>query len=315
MVRDIGHDPARSLGLIDSIELIPSYNKPDLSEFVVNEGKKLAQKMSENPNFWDGDKFCTEQIFISKGQAKVYIAKGPTYSQVLASRNDSNFSPELDPILWMYKVLGNEEDGLSFIRNNINQVNPLTQGVMLFTLPSNYLNSENITAEHLQALITIRGDAVDHGVGLHHIFAGYADLAKGFNHFRFGTPNAIRSIEQELYEEGALEPDYLITGVDPFTITQDGFEPQIEFLAITKKNNEEVAETLRKARDWNEMSNYLFVPVGELRNFAQDNPFYSHSRPMVNELYGPLVSKLNKMLGRSERAIDFEKAFVLRHED
>lgn len=287
MTRDLEKDKCEILGRIKNLQLVTSTFVPDLSPETIARREEVLREREDDPRFFDGDKLGVEAIDIVDGYARIYVVPR-TYSQVIASR-DVRYD-QTPPIDWMYSKLGNRRSGQLFVKRNPHMVNPLTQGVLLALNP----DGNRTDIGDLPVLINIRGGGVDHGEGLRHHLAGYADLGKSFEDFNFDMFNALRSIGQELYEEAALTPEDMVNVV-PFAIVQDPFEPQIHYLAITRLGEKSLREKLKRARDKYETRRYEFIPIRELKAYGLAHEFYSHSRPLFRECLADIVEGFEMM--------------------
>jgi len=298
MSLEVGYGKCTQLGLIDDLQIHPAeiYRGLDgLSSEVTERSNIIHDELESNPNRYDGHKVGTDRVLIVDDKAKIFVFPS-RYSEVRASK-ELMVDSEQNPEEFMYSIFGNPpngsityEDVRNYFRRQHSQVNPLSQGVMVGINPK----GRQTPLEDVKVLITKRGE-VTHGSGLRHLIAGYVELPKGFENFRINTQTATNSIYKELLDECGMTVNDLITGIVPFGLAQDYWECFVQYLTLTRLDEEEVLERMKHAKDAREASKIDLVPLKELYDYAQENTFYSHSRPMIEEHMDDLKEKFDRM--------------------
>ncbi|MBC8494571.1 hypothetical protein H8D36_00275 [archaeon] len=293
MARDIGHDKCDIIAMVNSVEILPITNSPELPPEIIAAAKQVNEdNQGSNPNYFDGHKVGAESIIIEGQKARLLISPNRSYSQVCVSR-DLDYNPKASPMAEMYDVM-KTSDLIVLTKKKPMHVNPFSQGTFLLVNP----DGNKTPVEDLPVVITIRGEGVDKGQGLRHHLAGYGDHAKGFQDFEFNHYDGIRSIGQELQEEGNILPKDLVGAPKPFALVQDPFELLLNYLAITRLTIAEVTERMKAAKDWREHENFEFIPLKELQAYAAENSFYSHSRPIVTHQVEAMMERFDRMRGK-----------------
>lgn len=287
-----GEERGRVLGFIWNLDIQQS-EQAELDENVRKRADEIAKEKAGDTNFSDDPKLSVTGIIINDtahlGIIGVY--PGCRYSHVLASR-EQDFDPSADPIESIYNTRQLGTFFKKFTRKDARFVNALTQGALIAVNP----DGRSTKTPDLPVIIAVR-KKVDSGRGLRHHIAGYTDLPRGFEGYRFTTSLAFNHMYRELHEEIGIGPSDLVTGLQPLAITQSHLEPQVCYLGITRLGRDEIRERHKNARDKGE-GDLEFIPLKELGQYAREKPFYSHSRPLYRDHPENVIERFAWMQGQ-----------------